>query len=116
MSVTIQSLADGRIVLSGKTFDIKDKIKELKGIWNPEEKTWTLPAGTDISWLRPPKPAAQPPVDLWGGVSAHYYRRPDRSGRCCASAVPQLDPVCPQGPMIYVCAAHGNRKSNYAGT
>ena len=113
MSITIKNLADGRTVLSGKTFDIKDKIKELKGMWNPEEKTWTLPAGTDISWLRPPappKPAAVPLQPVYRPL------RRDKLGRCCAAAVFKLDDINPYGPMVCHCATHGVYKSDYAGT
>jgi len=31
---------------SGKTFDIREALKELGGVWNEDAKVWTLPAIT----------------------------------------------------------------------
>ena len=41
-----------QIVLTGKTFDVKDKIKSLGGKWNPERRVWTLPLTMDTDELR----------------------------------------------------------------
>ena len=31
------------LIVKGKTYDIKDQIKELGGIWDSKEKQWLLP-------------------------------------------------------------------------
>ena len=31
------------LIVKGKTFDIKDQIKEMGGIWDSREKQWLLP-------------------------------------------------------------------------
>lgn len=126
MSVEISHMADGRIKLSGKTFAIKDTIKEHKGIWNPDDKSWNFPKGTDLSWVKQAVADARAVAaeeraasrTAWLNYCAKQIRPVQRSrtGRCCSAAVPTLDPVCPQGPMIYVCAAHGTHKSDYAGS
>jgi hypothetical protein len=41
-----------QIVLTGKTFDVKEKIKSLGGKWNPERRVWTLPLAMDTDELR----------------------------------------------------------------
>lgn len=41
------------IVLSGKTFDLKDIIKQMGGKWQPASKTWLLAPETDLAPLRP---------------------------------------------------------------
>jgi hypothetical protein len=46
------------IVVSGKTFDYKDRIKQLGGRWNAEDKTWLIPSGTDLAPLHEPLPIA----------------------------------------------------------
>lgn len=115
-TIKIATLPDGRKVLSGGTFPLKDQIKAASlaagtaAAWDPAAKTWTVAAGTDLGFLKPPAPPPAPrplpPPPL----------RRDRLGRCCAAAVFKLDDVCPQGPMVCVCAAHGTYKSTYAGT
>ena len=56
-AVMVKSLEDGRIQLSGGTYPIKDQIRAHGGRWNPVERVWTLPAGTDTSFV-PVAPAA----------------------------------------------------------
>jgi hypothetical protein len=46
------------ILISGKTYDVKEQLKALGGVWQPEEKSWLLPSGTDLSTITPPAPAA----------------------------------------------------------
>ena len=55
-SIRCKSLADGTVSLSGNTFPYKEQIKALGGKWNPETKTWVIPAETDLSSLQPPPP------------------------------------------------------------
>ena len=40
------------IVISGKTFNIKDEIKALGGSWNAERRVWTLPLEMDVEETR----------------------------------------------------------------
>ncbi len=111
--VHIVTLGDGRKVLSGNTFRFRDQIKAaslaspsgLAAGWDAAEKTWTVAAGTDLAFLRPPPPAPR--------------KRPlPFRGACCADARKEIDDVCPQGPMKIVCGAglHGSRKSDYEGS
>lgn len=108
--VHIVTLRDGRKVLSGNTFRFREQIKAaslaasgLAAGWDAAEKTWTVAAGTDLSWLRP-APGAPKKVRL-----------PFR-GACCADARYEFDPVCPQGPMLIVCGMHGSRRDSYEGS
>jgi hypothetical protein len=58
--VKTDTLADGRISLTGQTFEIKDRIKAAGGRWHAEDKVWHLPAGTDLAFLREPLPPPEP--------------------------------------------------------
>ena len=40
------------LTVTGKTFHIKEKLKELTATWNPEEKSWSLPSALDTPSLR----------------------------------------------------------------
>lgn len=108
------------IEITGRTFDSKERLKALGAKWNAEKKTWVLPLGTDLSSLEVPPMSAsmrQQIADYY--ISDGYLRRAigrSRHGRCCSSATTKLDDVNPQGPMWYVCAKHGNYKSDYDGT
>jgi hypothetical protein len=108
-ALTVKTLDDGRIQVSGATFPIRDQIKARGGRWDPAARVWTLPAGADTAFDAPPPPP--PPVTRAGPV---YVRR-DRSGRCCSAATTAFDDVNPQGPMWYHCKVHGSCKSSWAG-
>ncbi len=101
--VVIVTLPDGRKVLSGNTFAFREQIKAasraagLAAGWDPAEKTWTVSAGSDLSFLRPPPPAPK-------------KRRLPFRGACCADARHEIDPDCPQGPMLILCDACGTRR------
>ena len=41
-----------KLIVSGKTFDIKDKIKELGGRWDPVLRAWSLPLEMDTEDTR----------------------------------------------------------------
>ena len=41
-----------QIVLTGKTFDVKEKIKGLGGKWDPNRRLWTLPLSMDTDEVR----------------------------------------------------------------
>ena len=51
-------------MVSGKTYDVKEQLKALGGVWQPEEKSWLLPSGTDMSTITLPAsaPAASAPA------------------------------------------------------
>lgn len=114
-ALTVTPLADGRIQLSGATFDIRDQIKARGGRWDPAARVWTLPAGTDTTCFlgggvaatfAPPPPAV---------VTAPLFFRRSRNGRCCSAATTRLDDENPWGPMWYDCKTHGSWKSSYTG-
>jgi hypothetical protein len=67
-SLTFQETDKG-IVVTGKTFDYKDRIKALGGRWNTEERSWLIPLGTDLAPLYeplpPPPPPPPPPTPSW---------------------------------------------------
>jgi len=109
--VRMETLADGRIILSGNTFAYKDRIKiaslaaGMAAGWGAPQKSWTVAAGTDLSFIQPPPPAPMP--------VAVFRRR--RDGWCCHQAKSEFDPHVPQGPMWHVCPVHGRCKSNWSG-
>ena len=109
--VQVSIAADAKILLRGRTFDHKDKIKSLGGTWEPATKTWALPPMTDVTWLKPAPPTSPPPA----AAAVPIFIRRNRLGQCCSAANCTFDDACPQGPMVWVCAAHGRYKSDYAG-
>ncbi len=112
MSVFLAVQADGRIMVYGSTYDHRDSIRAHGGRWNPADKAWYLPAGTDTSFLPSPPAPAKPVV-----AAAYLPRR--RDGRCCDKATaffPSDDPYAHYGPLHYRCELHGVSKSNYSGT
>jgi hypothetical protein len=121
-------LADGRISLCGGTYPLRETIRVRGGKWDPAAKTWTLPAGTDLSFLpAAPAPPAPKPVpraapktrEEWTAaewqshVAAQYRRRRFIVGACCSHAVSYYD--YPQGPTNYRCERHGYTICNYTG-
>lgn len=125
VGLTVTSSLEG-LEVSGKTFDYKDQLKALGGRWNPSRKIWILPVGADLSVLQPlqqeqPKPVPanmQKQIADYMNSYSHLrgVRLRSRHGRCCSEATTKLDDINPQGPMWYVCAKHGNYKSDYDGT
>lgn len=109
--LTVTTLADGRIQLSGATFEIRDQIKARGGRWDPVARVWTLPAGTDTNFVDPPPPPPPPPT----AAPAPLFVRRNRLGRCCSAATTRLDDANPWGPMWYDCKTHGSYKSTYTG-
>jgi hypothetical protein len=115
---------DGTAQLSGRTFDVKEKIKANGGRWQGETKTWTVPAGTDLSFLIPPPPPKPIPREEWTKeqwdryVQRKYFSGESRRGgnieRCCnnAKAFTQYDY---QGPTCYDCPTHGKTYNSYCG-
>jgi hypothetical protein len=108
------------IMITGRTFDSKDRLKSLGAKWNAEAKAWLLPITTDLSSLAlPPVSASMRQQMADYTISDAYLRRVigrTRHGRCCSEATTKLDDFNPQGPMWYVCAKHGSHKSDYDGT
>lgn len=108
------------IEITGQTFHSKDRLKALGAKWNAEKKAWVLPLGSDLSSLEvPPMSASMRQQIADYRISDAYLRlgvRRSRHGRCCSEAKTKFDDFNPQGPMWYVCAKHGNYKSDYDGT
>lgn len=104
------------VLISGRTFDSKDAMKALGGVWSPNLKKWKFPLTVDLSSLRPQvpsqpvyQPRPQPPrVNL-------YANRPRRPGACCSQCKTEFDKYRPDGPLWYVCPVHGKWQSDYTG-
>lgn len=122
-NVFMNTLADGRTALSGNTFKYKDQIKAAGGLWVPVAKSWTVPAGADLSFIQAPLtvPRPQPnPREEWTkeewDTYAISYRRLHRGqlDRCCKNAktFTQYDQ---QGPICYDCERHGKSYNDYCG-
>ena len=43
---------DTGVQVSGKTFNVKDRLKELGGRWNPQLSQWSIPVAADSPALR----------------------------------------------------------------
>ena len=111
MATPIQKvLEDGRIEISGRTYDHRELIKAHKGAWNPQTKTWIVPAGTTIVF---PALLTHPMDAITSSTPAPI--RP--YGRCCEKAVCHEEYW--QGPTLYDCDIHGRRfptkKGRYTG-
>lgn len=52
MSKLIFTIKDDSLMISGKSFYIKDYLKTLGGTWNPLLNAWRLPASADSEELR----------------------------------------------------------------
>lgn len=105
---TIKTLEDGRITVTGRgTYGARESIKARGGRWDPAARTWTLPSGTDTGFLAP--------APLFVARLVLAQPRRSRDGRCCHAATCEFDPVCPQGPMWWVCCIHGRVRSSWAG-
>jgi hypothetical protein len=131
-AVMVKILEDGRIQLSGGTYLLKDQIRANRGRWNPAERVWTLPAGTDTAFITeampviaPSRSPSKPPALTREEALAIYSRvaaavaLPRRDGRCCDSSVsfwPADDPHAHYGPASYRCPHHGETRGNYSGT
>jgi hypothetical protein len=121
-----ETLEDGRIRLSGGTFPLKDQIRARGGKWDPAARVWTLPAGTDTTFITTVEPA--PRMTRAEALEFYYtrvapamaaFRPPRRDGRCCDAAVafwPSTDAYSHYGPCSYRCPHHGETRSTYSGT
>lgn len=45
------TIVDAGVLVSGKTFNVKDRLKEI-GRWNPQASSWSIPAAKDTPELR----------------------------------------------------------------
>ncbi len=120
--LTVTTLEDGRIQLSGSTFPVRDQIKARGGRWDPASRTWTLPAGTDTTFEVPPPPPPPPPPaprprEEWTAAEWQNYCLRSRSrgshGPCCAHAKAYWEYA--QGPTHYRCERHGVTHNSYTG-
>jgi hypothetical protein len=122
LDITLETLEDGRIRLSGGTFPIKDQIRARGGRWDPAARVWTLPAGTDTTFIPPPPLTRAEALEIYYtrvAPAMAAFRAPRRDGRCCDAAEaywPSTDPYAHYGPCHYRCATHGESRSNYSGT
>jgi hypothetical protein len=117
--VHFETLADGRTALRGNTFTYKDQIKAAGGLWAPATKSWTVPAGADLSFIKPPPPPPAPkPREEWTKEEwARYCASHNRRGnidRCCKNAV-SFTQYDYQGPTCYDCPRHGKTYNSYCG-
>lgn len=111
------------VLISGRTFDSKDVLKALGGVWSPPLKKWKLPLNADLSSLTPqipsqpqPQPQPQPRVMQYEPNIWVYDRVRDRRRRqCCSQCKTELDKYRPDGPLWYICPVHGKWQSDYTG-
>jgi hypothetical protein len=132
-TVMLTTLADGRIQLAGGTYPIKDQIRARGGLWNPAERVWTLPAGTDTAFVAAASAATAPRMAVMPAAAAskpetaaEIYRRvaaavapfkaPCRDGRCCSAAAAFWPADDYYGPAHYRCPHHGETRATYSGT
>ena len=85
--VKYTTLTDGRLSLKGNTFPYKETIKQVGGKWTPDTNAWVLPAGTDLSFI---KPIPQEPIVPWFA--------------CCEKAK-----IIYFGRQEYICKEHDHR-------
>lgn len=115
--LTVTTLDDGRIQLSGSTFAVRDQIKARGGRWDAAARVWILPADADTAFAAPPVPvvAAPRPREEWTAAEWQNYclRRRGSSGPCCAHAKAFFE--YEQGPMHYRCERHGVTHNSYTG-
>lgn len=124
-TLTQTMLADGRIELSGPTFEVREAIKTAavaaggKAVWDGVRRVWTVPAGTVVPAPAPApkKPAVKPREEWtreeWQTWSSAYRRRNrGRVERCCCHAADVGDVY---GPSVYSCERHGETRGDYRG-
>lgn len=136
-NLTQTVLADGRIELSGPTFELREAIKAAavaaggKAMWDGARKVWAVPAGTVVPVAVVPVPVKPRPReandyastssksreewsrDEWQTWSfAFSCRNHGRVEQCCSGARCVSDPY---GPMVYMCERHGETRGSYTG-
>lgn len=128
-TLTQTVLADGRIELSGPTFEVREAIKAAavaaggKAVWDGARRVWTVPAGTVVPAPAPAPaaataaPAARGRADWtreeWQTWSAAFKsRNRGRVERCCRHAADVGDIY---GPAHYMCERHGETRGSYTG-
>ena len=87
MALNFKETLEG-IVVTGKTFEYRERIKGLRGRWNPIMKAWIIPLGTDLTILEEPLPISM-------ALPPHWL--------CCAKAV-----ILNYDKQQYVCSSHGD--------
>jgi hypothetical protein len=89
--LTFQETDQG-IIITGKTFDYKERIKTLGGRWNADKMSWLVPLGTDLAPLHEPLPKPPPPPPV-----------PRPSWVCCDKAT-----ILSYPRQQHWCTAHGD--------
>lgn len=132
-TLTQTVLADGRIELSGPTFEVRETIKAAavaaggKAVWDGVRRVWTVPAGTVVPAVpaaaekpavKSKAPAAPRPREEWTREewqtwsAAYRVRNRGRVERCCRHAADVGDIY---GPAHYMCERHGETRGTYTG-
>ena len=143
-TLTQTVLADGRIELSGPTFDVREAIKAAavaaggKAVWDGVRKVWTVPAGTVVPAVPAPAPAPKStvkPREATGGAGGNAstssksreewtreewqtwsaaFRRRN-CGRVERCCRHAADVGDMYGPAHYMCERHGETRGTYTG-
>jgi hypothetical protein len=108
----VADISSEAIWVSGNTYQNRDSLKSLGAVWVPDKKKWRLPAGTDLSILRPPP---QQPRVYEPNIWVYDRLRDKRRRECCSKCKREFDRENPQGPMWFVCPVHGKWQSDYTG-
>ena len=125
-TLTQTVLADGRIELSGPTFEVREAIKAAavaaggKAVWDGAMKVWIVPAGTVVPAPARPhteisvvKPREEWSSDEWQNwIAAFKSKNRGRVQACCSAARWVGDPY---GPTVYACERHGETRGSYRG-
>lgn len=124
-TLTRTVLADGRIELSGPTFDVREEIKAAAvaaggaAMWDGVRRVWIVPAGTVVPAVPAPAPPPKPkPREEWSREEwqawslAYRVRNRGRVEQCCSHARCVGDPY---GPSVYACELHGETRGDYTG-
>ena len=102
--------------ITGKTYDSKERLREMGAKWSAEKRLWMLPLEADISslaYVAPPPRKRMPRAPRPEPTTRYLYS--DRV-YICAKKVPRCNDANPQGPMMYVCDCHPTFYSSYDGT
>ena len=112
-TLTQTVLADGRIELSGPTFDVREEIKTAAGgkaVWDGSRRVWIVPAGTVVPVVKSREEWSREEWQVWSSV--YRIRNRGRVEQCCSGA---RDIGEMYGPSIYSCVRHGETRGSFTG-